>query len=168
MSFFSFLSDVAEGVVDLGKGLLGAIGEVVNAVVDPVADALGVHPDVVKAAAAVLGMYYVPGIGFTDAAGEVVADAAAQEMIAAYGADALTAAGQMDAAAALSAAAPTAATGGATAFPVATSPLATMGAPNILMDFPANMIDTSLGQSYNALGVGAGVPAAVEIGRAHV
>jgi hypothetical protein len=48
----------------------------------------------------------------------------------------------------------------ATAFPVATSPLATMGGPNILMDFPANMIDASLGQSYNALGVGAGVPAA--------
>jgi hypothetical protein len=48
----------------------------------------------------------------------------------------------------------------ATAFPVATSPLATMGGPNILMDFPANMIDASLGQSYNALGVGSGVPAA--------
>jgi hypothetical protein len=48
----------------------------------------------------------------------------------------------------------------AVATPVATSPLATMGGPNILMDFPANMIDASLGQSYNALGVGAGVPAA--------
>ena len=48
----------------------------------------------------------------------------------------------------------------AVATPVPTSPLATMGGPNILMDFPANMIDASLGQSYNALGVGAGVPAA--------
>ena len=48
----------------------------------------------------------------------------------------------------------------AVATPVATSPLATMGGPNILMDFPANMIDASLGQSYNALGVGAGAPAA--------
>ena len=48
----------------------------------------------------------------------------------------------------------------AVATPAPTSPLATMGGPNILMDFPANMIDASLGQSYNALGVGAGVPAA--------
>ena len=52
----------------------------------------------------------------------------------------------------------------AVATPVPTSPLATMGGPNILMDFPANMIDTSLGQSYNALGVGAGVPAAATTG----
>lgn len=48
----------------------------------------------------------------------------------------------------------------ATAFPVTTSPLASMGGPNILMDFPANMIDSSLGEAYNALGVGAGAPAA--------
>lgn len=49
----------------------------------------------------------------------------------------------------------------AVGYPVATPPLATMGGPNILMDFPANMIDSSLGQSYNALGVGAGAaPAA--------
>jgi hypothetical protein len=52
----------------------------------------------------------------------------------------------------------------AVATPVATSPLATMGGPNILMDFPANMIDASLGQSYNALGVGAGAPAAATTG----
>ena len=52
----------------------------------------------------------------------------------------------------------------AVATPVPTSPLATMGGPNILMDFPANMIDASLGQSYNALGVGAGAPAAATTG----
>lgn len=136
--------------------LVGGINEVVTAVTDPIANALGVHPDVVKVAAAALGMYYAPGVGFTDAAGAAVSDAAAAEMIAAYGADALTAAGQMEAAATLSAAAPAA----TVASPVATSPLAPMGGPNVLMDFPANMIDTSLGQSYNALGVGAGVPAA--------
>ena len=141
-------------------GLLGGVTEVIDAVANPVANALGVHPDVVKVAGAALGMYYAPGIGFTDAAGAAVSDAAAAEMIAAYGADALTAAGQMDAAAALASAAPAAAAPAAVATPVATSPLATMGGPNILMDFPANMIDASLGQSYNALGVGAGVPAA--------
>jgi hypothetical protein len=154
-SFFSFISDVGGGLVDLGKDFLGAVSDAVDTVVDPIADTLGVHPDVVKVAAAALGMYYAPGVGFTDAAGAAVSDAAAAEMIAAYGADALTAAGQMEAAATLASAAAPA----AVATPVTTSPLATMGGPNILMDFPENMIDASLGQSYNALGVGAGVPA---------
>jgi len=105
--------------------LVGGINEVVTAITDPVANALGVHPDVVKVAAAALGMYYAPGVGAVDAAGAAVSDAAAAEMIAAYGADALTAAGQMEAAATLASAA---AAPAATAFPVATSPLATMGA----------------------------------------
>ncbi len=163
-SFFSFISDVGGGLVDLGKDFLGAVSDVVDTVVDPIADTLGVHPDVVKVAAAALGMYYAPGVGFTDAAGATVSEAAAAEAIASSGAQALAASGNLEAAAALAAGAESLAVPsmlpGATAFPVATAPLATMGGPNILMDFPANMIDASLGQSYNALGVGAGVPAA--------
>ena len=226
MSFFKDLEDFARGFVT-------TVGGIVDDVASAIARPLGVHPDVVKVAAAALGMYYQAG-GFATAAGEAVSEAAAADLIAAHGADALTAANQMETAATLAAATGTAlpysvdpaqlaaqlaaegsiasaahiaSTAGvstapivdsliasgqydaavqltmatnpmelgfvnqniglaktaaetATAFPVTTSPLATMGGPNILMDFPANMIDTSLGQSYNALGVGAGVPAA--------
>jgi hypothetical protein len=131
-SFFSFISDVGGGLVDLGKDFLGAVSDVVDTTVDPIANTLGVHPDVVKVAAAALGMYYAPGLGFTDAAGATVSEAAAAEMIAASGAEALAAAGNMEAAAALAAGAESLAVPavlpGATAFPVATAPLATMGA----------------------------------------
>jgi hypothetical protein len=112
--------------------LVGGINEVVTAITDPVANALGVHPDVVKVAAAALGMYYAPGVGAADAAGATISEAAAAEMIAASGVEALAAAGNMEAAAALAAGAESLAVPsmlpGATAFPVATSPLATMGA----------------------------------------
>jgi len=226
MSFFKDLEDFA-------KGFVTTVGGIVDDVASAIARPLGVHPDVVKVAAAALGMYYQTG-GFATAAGEAVSEAAAADLVAAHGAEALAVMGDASAAAELAAAtgaalpsgidpamlasqlaaegniasaAHIASTAGvstapivdsliasgqydaavqltmatnpmelgfvnrniglaktaaetATAFPVATSPLATMGGPNILMDFPANMIDASLGQSYNALGVGAGVPAA--------
>jgi hypothetical protein len=137
--------------------LLGGVNEVITGVTDPIANALGVHPDVVKVAAAALGMYYAPGVGAADAAGAAVSDAAAAEMIAAYGADALTAAGQMEAAAALASAAPAAAAPAATAFPVATSPLATMGAATPLTAAELAAADASAGLlgSSNALAPGA-------------
>jgi hypothetical protein len=226
MSFFKDLEDFA-------KGFVTTVGGIVDDVGSAIARPLGVHPDVVKVAAAALGMYYQAG-GFATAAGEAVSEAAAADLVAAHGAEALAVMGDASAAAELAAAtgaalpsgidpamlasqlaaegniasaAHIASTAGvstapivdsliasgqydaavqltmatnpmelgfvnqniglaktaaetATAFPVATSPLATMGGPNILMDFPANMIDASLGQSYNALGVGSGVPAA--------
>jgi hypothetical protein len=226
MSFFKDLEDFA-------KGFVTTVGGIVDDVASAIARPLGVHPDVVKVAAAALGMYYQAG-GFATAAGEAVSEAAAADLVAAHGAEALAVMGDASAAAELAAATGAALPSGidpamlasqlaaegsiasaahiasaagvstapivdsliasgqydaavqltmatnpmelgfvnqniglaktaaetATAFPVATSPLATMGGPNILMDFPANMIDASLGQSYNALGVGAGVPAA--------
>jgi hypothetical protein len=231
MSFFKDLEDFA-------KGFVTTVGGIVDDVASAIARPLGVHPDVVKVAAAALGMYYQTG-GFATAAGEAVSEAAAADLVAAHGAEALAVMGDASAAAELAAAtgaalpsgidpamlasqlaaegniasaahiastagvstapivdsliasgqydaavqltmatnpmelgfvnqniglAKTAAETAAVATPVATSPLATMGGPNILMDFPANMIDASLGQSYNALGVGAGVPAAATTG----
>ncbi len=100
MSFFKDLEDFARGFVT-------TVGGIVDDVASAIARPLGVHPDVVKVAAAALGMYYQAG-GFATAAGEAVSEAAAADLIAAHGADALTAANQMEAAATLAAATGTA------------------------------------------------------------
>ena len=124
-------------------GVGGVVGGLTSAVADPVANALNVHPDAIKAAAALAGMYYGGGGSFFDSAtGAAVPEATAVELIGP----------QLSANAGASAAAAPAV---ATASPVVASPLAQMGGPNVLMDFPANMIDASLGQAHSNLGVGA-------------
>ena len=99
------------------SSFLGLVNDVVggltSAVADPVANALNVHPDAIKAAAALAGMYYGGGGSFFDATtGAAVPEATAVELIAP----------QLGANAGASAAAAPA----ATAFPVATAPLAPM------------------------------------------
>lgn len=47
----------------------------------------------------------------------------------------------------------------AVAYPVQSSQLAAFGAPANMMAFPGDIIDTSLGQAYGQLGVGAAPPA---------
>lgn len=99
--------------------LLGGVGGVMSGltdtVADPVANALNVHPDAIKAAAALAGMYYGGGGAFFDATtGAAVPEATAVELIGP----------QLSANAGAPAVAATAPT--ATAFPVATSPLAPM------------------------------------------
>ena len=98
-------------------GVGGVIGGLTDTVVDPVASALNVHPDAVKAAAALAGMYYAGGGTFFDTAtNAVVPEAVATDMIAAtLGAEGLAVP-----------AAATAAPAAATAFPVTTAPLAPM------------------------------------------
>ena len=81
------------------KNVAGAVGNMANAFIDPVANALGVHPDVIKVAAAALGIGYAAEQGFFDAAtGAAMSDAAAADAIAASGAEALAAGGNYDAA----------------------------------------------------------------------
>lgn len=101
-------------------GVGGVIGGLTDTVVDPVANALNVHPDAIKAAAALAGMYYAGGGTFFDTAtNAVVPEAVATDMIAAtLGAEGL----------AVPATASAAAPAAATAAPVVASPLATMGA----------------------------------------
>jgi hypothetical protein len=228
MSFFKDLEDFA-------KGFVTTVGGIVDDVASAIARPLGVHPDVVKVAAAALGMYYQTG-GFATAAGEAVSEAAAADLVAAHGAEALAVMGDASAAAELAAAtgaalpsgidpamlasqlaaegniasaAHIASTAGvstapivdsliasgqydaavqltmatnpmelgfvnqniglaktaaetATAFPVATSPLATMGAatPLTAADIAALGAESLAVPAANALGVGAGVPAA--------
>jgi len=117
-SFFSAVEDIGGGFVDALKGGVQGVGQAVDRAASAIAEPLGVHPDAVKVAAAVLGYYYNPGAGgfFTDTTGAVVADAVVAEAVA----PALAA----ESAAAASAAAPAA----ATAFPVAIAPLGAMGA----------------------------------------
>ena len=95
-------------------GVGGVVGGLTDTVVDPVANALNVHPDAIKAAAALAGMYYGGGGSFFDAAtGAAVPEATAVELI---GPQLSASAG----APAVAAAAPAV----ATASPVIASPLA--------------------------------------------
>lgn len=100
MGFFRDLEDFAKGIVT-------TVGGIVDDVASAIARPLGVHPDVVKVAAAALGVYHSAG-GFVTAAGEAVSEAAAADLIAAHGAEALAASNQMAAAAELAAATGTA------------------------------------------------------------
>jgi hypothetical protein len=100
MGFFSDLEDFA-------KGIITTVGGIVDDVASAIARPLGVHPDVVKVAAAALGMYYQAG-GFANAAGEAVSEAAAADLVAAHGAEALAVMGDASAAAELAAATGTA------------------------------------------------------------
>lgn len=117
-SIFSAVEDIGGGFLGAIKGGVQGVGQAVDRAASAIAEPLGVHPDAVKAAAAVLGYYYYSGAGgfFTDATGAVVGDAVVAEAVAPV----LAAEG----AAAASAAAPAA----ATAFPVAAAPLGAMGA----------------------------------------
>jgi hypothetical protein len=64
-------------------GVGGVVGGLTDTVVDPVANALGVHPDAIKAAAALAGMYYGgEGLFFDAATGAAVPEATAVELIA--------------------------------------------------------------------------------------
>ena len=103
-SFFNAVEDIGGGFVDALKGGVQAAGQAYNTAAEAVAKPLGVHPDVVKVAAAAFGLYQSAGGGFVDAAGNAVSDAAAADLVAAYGADALVASNQMAAAAELAAA----------------------------------------------------------------
>jgi len=97
------------------SSLLSGVGEVVggltDTIVDPVANALNVHPDAIKAAAALAGMYYGGGGTFFDeATNAIVPEAVATDIVAAtLGAESL----------AVPAAASAAAPAAATASPVA-------------------------------------------------
>lgn len=84
--------DLYQKYITPGRGtgffasLLGGVGDVVggltSAVADPVANALNVHPDAIKAAAALAGMYYGGGGSFFDSAtGAAVPEATAVELI---------------------------------------------------------------------------------------
>ena len=219
MDFLEFLGNAGQGLIDLGKGFLGAVGKLVDSIVDPIADALGVHSDVIKVAAAALGMYYAEGAGFFDAAtGAAVSEATAADLVAAQGAEALAAGGNYEAAINLAnatnpAAAPGIATkaaylaqnpgvayeslqgpmwswptatapAAAIATPVATSPLATMGAatPAMAADIAALGAESLAVPTTNALApatAAAGAAGAAnaltaadlataKIGRAHV
>lgn len=65
-------------------GVGGVIGGLTDTVVNPVASALNVHPDAVKAAAALAGLYYGgEGLFFDAATNAVVPEAVATDMIAA-------------------------------------------------------------------------------------
>lgn len=101
-------------------GVGGVVGGLADTIVDPVANALNVHPDAIKAAAALAGMYYAgEGLFFDAATNAIVPEAVATDMVAAtLGAESL----------AVPAAASAAAPAAATAFPVATAPLGAMGA----------------------------------------
>jgi hypothetical protein len=195
MNLFEFLGEAGQGFIDLGKDLLGAVGQIVDLVVDPIANALGVHPDVVKIAAAALGMYYSEGIGFVDeVTGVAVSEAAVADIVGSSGVEALAVANNLDDAISLAEAVnpsrvpmlsykraylldnpgvtyadlarppaywPTAAekaealaaASGAVATPVATAPLATMGAATPLTAAELAAADASAGLlgSSNAL-----------------
>ena len=155
-------TDLYQQYITPGRGtgffasLLGGVGDVVggltSAVVDPVANALNVHPDAIKAAAALAGMYYGGGGLFFDATtGAAVPEATAVELIgpqlsANAGAGLIDASlGQAYSNLGVGAAAPAAGAGVLTQ-PIATSPLATMGAPT-----PMLAADLA---AYNALAPG--------------
>ena len=174
-------TDLYQQYITPGRGagffasLLGGVGDVVggltSAVADPVANALNVHPDAIKAAAALAGMYYGGGGSFFDATtGAAVPEAAAVELIAPELA-ANTGAGLIDASLGqaysnlgVGAGAPAAGAGVLTQ-PIATSPLATMGAPTPYTATDLAAFDASAGLTApaNALapgaaGAGAAVP----------
>jgi len=70
------------------SSLLSGVGEVVggltDTIVDPVANALNVHPDAIKAAAALAGMYYAgEGLFFDAATNAIVPEAVATDIVAA-------------------------------------------------------------------------------------
>ena len=100
MGFFSDLEDFA-------KGIITTVGGIVDDVASAIARPLGVHPDVVKVAAAALGVYNAAG-GFATAAGEAISEAAVADLVAAHGAEALAVMGDASAAAELAAATGTA------------------------------------------------------------
>lgn len=112
-SFFNAVEDIGGGLLGAVKGGVQGVNQAVNRAAEVIAEPLGVHPDAVKAAAALLGYYYSDAGVFVNAAGETVADAVVAEAVA-------------PTLAAESAAAATAAPAVATAFPVAAAPLAPM------------------------------------------
>ena len=157
-SFFNAVEDIGGGFVDALKGGVQGVNQAVNRAAEVIAEPLGVHPDAVKAAAALMGYYYTAGGSFVNAAGEAVADAVVAEAVApvisssgVIGAAAPAAGAGLSAAeiAALGAEGLAVPAATATAFPVATAPLAPIGS------LGNAGIDASLGQAYNALGVGA-------------
>jgi len=156
-SFFNAVEDIGGGLLGAVKGGVQVAGQIVNRAADAIAEPLGVHPDAVKAAAALLGYSYING-SFINSAGEAVADAVVAEAVApvisssgVVGAAAPAAGAGLSAAeiAALGAEGLAVPAATATAFPVATAPLAPIG------NLGNAGIDASLGQAYSNLGVGA-------------
>jgi len=146
-SIFSFAEDIGGGFLGAIKGGVQGVGQAVDRAASAIAEPLGVHPDAVKAAAAVLGYYYNPGAGgfFTDTTGATVSEAVVAEAVAPVLAAESAAAASAAAGAGLSAAeiaalgaeslavpaaasAAAVAPAAATALPVATAPLGAMGA----------------------------------------
>ena len=83
-SIFSFAEDIGGGFLGAIKGGVQGVGQAVDRAASAIAEPLGVHPDAVKAAAAVLGYYYNPGAGgfFTDTTGATVSEAVVAEAVA--------------------------------------------------------------------------------------
>ena len=133
-SFFNAVEDIGGGLLGAVKGGVQVAGQIVNRAADAIAEPLGVHPDAVKAAAALLGYSYING-SFINSAGEAVADAVVAEAVApvissggVVGAAAPAAGAGLSAAeiAALGAESLAVPAATATAFPVAAAPLAPM------------------------------------------